>query len=221
MIKIRSKKMIRLKARLRLAARKLEIAFFVSLIAYVLAALSLFIVPEDILSAHADFRDFTAFMADFYPAINAAQTKTAFGDVAAFHLSYLCFFMPVCLLFAGLYGVAKGATGRLKGNKSNAQALSQGIILFALIVCVLVFGVLDVFFSGYSIWHSYRPTREFTMQIRFELFFYYEMIGFGIANFCVMMSAYLIMQICRQLWAFILLRARQTAAFFGRIFRRR
>lgn len=99
--------MIRLKARLRLAARKLEIAFFISLGAYVLAALSLFIVPEDILSAHAVFRDFTTFMADFCPAINAAQTKTAFGDVASFHLSYLCFFMPVCLLFAGLYGVAK------------------------------------------------------------------------------------------------------------------
>ena len=214
--------MIRLKARLRLAARKLEIAFFVSLIAYILAALSLFIVPEDILSAHAYFRDFTTFMADFYPAINAAQTKTAFGDVASFHLSYLCFFMPVCLIFAGLYGVAKGATGRLKENKNNAQALSQGIILFALIVCFLVFsGPLNDFFSDYSIWHTYRPTREFTMQIRFELFFYYEMIGFGIANFCVMASAYLIMQICRQLLAFILLRAHQTAAFFGRIFRQR
>lgn len=213
--------MIRLKARLRLAARKLEIAFFVSLIAYILAALSLFIVPEDILSAHAYFRDFTTFMADFYPAINAAQTKTAFGDVASFHLSYLCFFMPVCLMFAGLYGVAKGDTGRLKENKNNAQALSQGIILFALIVCFLVFsGPLNDFFSDYSIWHTYRPTREFTMQIRFELFFYYEMIGFGIANFCVMASAYLIMQICRQLLAFILLRARQMTAFFGWIFRR-
>lgn len=54
--------------------------------------------------------------------------------------------MPVCLLFAGLYGVAKGATGRLKGNKSDAQALSQGIILFALMVCFFVFGGLDVFF---------------------------------------------------------------------------
>lgn len=212
--------MIRLKARLRLAARKLEIAFFISLIAYILAALSLFIVPEDILSAHAYFRDFTAFMADFYPAINAAQTK-AFGDVASFHLSYLCFFMSVCLLFAGLYGVAKGATGRLKENKNNAQALSQGIILFALMVCFLIFGGLDDFFSGYSIWHTYRPTREFTMQIRFELFFYHEMIGFGIASFCVMASAYLIMQICRQLLAFILLRARQMTAFFGRIFRQR
>ena len=213
--------MIRLKARLRLAARKLEIAFFISLGAYALVALSLFAVPEDILSAHAYFRDFTAFMADFYPAINAAQTKTTFGDVAAFHLGYLCFFMPVCLLFAGLYGVAKGATGRLMGNKSNAQALSQGIILFALMVCFLVFGGLDDFFSGYWIWHTYRPTREFTMQIRFELFFYYEMIGFGIANFGMMMSAYLIIQICRQLWAFVLLRARQTAAFFRLIFRQR
>ena len=213
--------MIRLKARLRLAARKLEIAFFVSLIAYILAALSLFIVPEDILSAHADFRDFTAFMANFYPAINVAQTKTAFGDVASFHLSYLCFFMLVCLLFAGLYGVAKGAAGRLEENKNNAQALSQGIILFALIVCFLVFSGLDDFFSGYSMWHSYRPTREFIVRMRLELFSYYEMIGFGIANFCVMISAYLIVQICRQLLAFILLRARQTAAFFGRIFRRR
>ena len=128
-------------------------------------------MPEDILSAHAVFREFTTFMADFYPAINTAQTKTAFGDVAAFHLSYLCFFMPVCLLFAGLYGVAKGATGRFKGNKSDAQALSQGIILFALMVCFLVFGGLNDFFSGYWIWHTYRPTREFTMQIRFELFF--------------------------------------------------
>jgi hypothetical protein len=211
--------MIRLKVRLRLAARKLETAFFVSLIAYVLAALSLFAVPEDILSAHAVFRDFTAFMAGFYPAIDVARTKTTFGDVAAFHLSYLCFFMPVCLLFAGLYGVAKGATSRLEENKNNAQALSQGIILFALIVCFLVFGGLDDFFSGYRIWHTYRPTREFIAQMRLELFLYYEMIGFGIANFCVMMSAYLIMQICRQLWAFVLLRARQTAAFFGRIFR--
>ena len=209
--------MIRLKARLRLAARKLEIAFFVSLIAYALAALSLFIVPEDILSAHAVFRDFTAFMAGFYPAIDVAQTKTTFGDVAAFHLSYLCFFMLFCLLFAGLYGLAIGATGRLKGNKSNAQALLQDIILFALMVCFLVFGgPLDDLFSGYRIWHTYRLTREFTMQIRFELFFYYEMIGFGIANFCVMASAYLIMQICRQLLAFILLRARQTATLFGR-----
>ena len=206
--------MIRVKARLRLAARKLKIAFFVSLIAYVLAALSLFIVPEDILSAHADFRDFTAFMADFYPAINVGQTKTAFGDVAAFHLSYLCFFMPVCLLFAGLCGVAKGATGRLEENKNNAQALSQGIILFALIVCFLVFGGLDNFFSGYSIWHTYRPTREFIMQTRLGLFLRYEIIGFSIANFGMMVSAYLTVQICRQLQAFILLRARQTAAFF-------
>lgn len=213
--------MIRLKVRLRLAARKLETAFFVSLIAYVLAALSLFAVPEDILSAHAVFRDFTAFMAGFYPAIDVARTKTTFGDVAAFHLSYLCFFMPVCLLFAGLYGVAKGATSRLEENKNNAQALSQGIILFALIVCFLVFGGLDDFFSGYRIWHTYRPTREFIAQMRLELFLYYEMIGFGIANFCVMMSAYLIIQIYRQLRAFILLRARQTATFFGRIFRRR
>lgn len=213
--------MIRLKARLRLAARKLKIAFFVSLIAYVLAALSLLAIPENILSTHAVFRDFTAFMAGFYPAIDVARTKTTFGDVAAFHLSYLCFFMPVCLLFAGLYGVAKGATSRLEENKNNAQALSQGIILLALIVCFLVFGGLDDFFSGYSIWHSYRPTREFIAQVRLELFLYYEMIGFGIANFCVIMSAYLIMQICRQLRAFILLRARQTAAFFGRIFRQR
>ena len=211
--------MIRLKARLRLAARKLEIAFSVSLIAYVLAALSLFIVPEDILSAHADFRDFTAFMADFYPAINVAQTKTAFGNVASFHLSYLCFFMLVCLVLAGLYGVAKGATGRLEENKSNTQALSQGIILFALIVCFLIFGGLDDFFSGYSIWHTYHPTREFIAQMRLELFAYYEIISFGIANFCVMISAYLIIQICRQLRAFILLRAHQTAVFFGRIFR--
>ena len=214
--------MIRVKARLRLAARKIEIAFFVSLIAYILAALSLFIVPEDILSAHAVFRDFTTFMADFYPAISVAQTKTAFGDVASFHLSYLCFFMPVCLLFAGLYGVAKGATGRLKGNKSNAQALSQGIILFSLIVCFLVFGgPLDDFFSGYSIWHTYRPTREFIMQTRLGLFLRYEIIGFSIANFGMMVSAYLTVQICRQLWAFVLLRARQTVAFFGRIFRQR
>lgn len=217
MIKIRSNKMIRLKARLRLAARKLETAFFVSLGAYALAALSLFSILEDILSAHAVFREFTTFMADFYPAINAAQTKTAFGDVAAFHLSYLCFFMLVCLVLAGLCGAVSGITGRLKGNKSNAQALSQNIILFALIVCFLVIGgPLGDLFSGYRIWHAYRLTREFTMQIRFELFFYYDMIGFGIANFCVMMSAYLIMQICRQLWAFILLRARQTATFFGR-----
>ena len=178
-------------------------------------------MPEDILSAHAVFRDFTTFMADFYPAISVAQTKTAFGDVASFHLSYLCFFMPVCLLFAGLYGVAKGATGRLEGSKSNAQALSQGIILFALMVCFLVFGGLNDFFSGYWIWHTYRPTWEFIAQTRLGLFLRYEMIGFGIANFCVMVSAYLIMQICRQLWAFVLLRARQTAAFFGRIFRQR
>ncbi len=212
--------MIRLKARLKLSVRKLKFAFIFSLIAYVLAALSLFIVPEDILSAYAVFRDFTAFMADFYPAINVAQTKTTFGDVASFHLSYLCFFMPACLLFAGLYGLAKGATGRLEENKNNAQALSQGIILFALMVCFLVFGGLDVFFSGYSIWHTYRPTQEFMAQMRLELFAYYEIISFGIANFCVMMSAYLIVQICRQLWAFVLLRVRQTAAFFVRIFRR-
>ena len=178
-------------------------------------------MPEDILSAHAVFRDFTAFMAGFYPAIDVARTKTTFGDVAAFHLRYLCFFMLVCLVLAGLSGVASGITGRLEENKSNAQALSQGIILFALIVCFLVFGGLDDFFSGYSIWHTYRPTREFTMQIRFELLFYYELIGFGTANFCVMMSAYLIMQICRQLWAFVSLRACQTAAFFGRLFGRR
>ena len=213
--------MIRLKARLRLAARKLETAFFVSLIAYVLAALSLFAIPENILSAYAVFREFTMFMADFYPAINAAQTKTAFGDVAAFHLSYLCFFILVCLVFAGLYGVAKGATGRLEENKNNAQTLSQGIILLTLIVCFLVFGGLDDFFSGYSIWHAYRPTREFIAQMRLELFAYYEIISFGIANFCVMMSAYLIVQICRQLLAFVSLRAHQTAAFFGRIFRQR
>lgn len=178
-------------------------------------------MPENVLSAHAAFRDFATFMADFYPAINTAQTRTAFGDVAAFHLSYLCFFMPVCLLFAGLYGVAKGTTGRLKGNKSNAQALSQGIILFALIVCFLVFGGLNDFFSGYWIWHTYRPTWEFIAQTRLGLFLRYEMIGFGIANFCVMMSAYLVIQICRQLRAFILLRARQTTAFFRRIFRQR
>ena len=94
--------MIRLKARLRLAASNLEIAFFVSLLAYILAALSLFIIPEDILSTYAVFRAFTTFMVGFYPAINAAQTKTAFGDVAAFHLSYLCFFILAFLLFAGL-----------------------------------------------------------------------------------------------------------------------
>ena len=206
-----------------MAARKLKIALFVSLGAYALVALSLFAVPEDILSAHAVFREFTAFMADFYPAINTAQTNTAFGDVAAFHLSYLCFFMPVCLLFAGLYGVAKGATGRLEENKNNAQALSQGIILFVLMVCFLVFGGLDNFFSGYSIWHTYRLTREFEfiMQTRLGLFLRYEIIGFGIANFCAMASAYLIVQIFRQLWAFVLLRARQTVAFFGRIFRQR
>ena len=213
--------MIRLKARLRLAARKLEIAFFISLGAYALVALSLFAVPEDILSAHAVFRDFTAFMTDFYPAINVAQTKTAFGDVAAFHLSYLCFFMSACLLFAGLYGLAKGATGRLEENKSNAQALSQGIILFTLIVYFFIFDGLDDFFSGYSMWHSYRPTREFTVRMRLELFAYYEIISFGIANFCVMMSAYLTVQIFTQLWAFVSLRARQTAAFFRRIFGRR
>ena len=189
--------------------------------AYALVALSLFAVPEDILSAHAAFRDFTAFMAGFYPAIDVARTKTTFGDVAAFHLSYLCFFMLVCLVFSGLSGVASGITGRLEENKSNTQALSQGIILSTLIVCFLVFGGLDNFFSGHSIWHTYRPTREFTMQIRFELFFYYELIGFGIANFCVMMSAYLTIQICRQLLAFVLLRARQITAFFGRIFGRR
>lgn len=204
-----------------MAARKLETAFFVSLIAYVLAALSLFAIPENILSAYAVFREFTMFMADFYPAINAAQTKTAFGDVAAFHLSYLCFFILVCLVFAGLYGVAEGATGRLEENKNNAQTLSQGIILLTLIVCFLVFGGLDDFFSGYSIWHSYRPTREFIVRMRLELFAYYEIISFGIANFCVMMSAYLIIQICRQLRAFVSLRARQTAAFFGRILGRR
>jgi len=180
-----------------------------------LAALSLFIVPEDILSAHAVFRDFTTFMADFDPAINAAQTKTTFGYVASFHLSYLCFFMSVCLLFAGLCGVAKGATGRLEENKSNAQALSQSIILSTLIVCFLVFSGPDDFFSGYSMWHSYRPTREFIVRMRLELFVYYEIISFGVANFYVMMSAYLIIQICRQLWAFVLLRARQTAAFFS------
>ena len=213
-------KAIRLKARLRLAARKLKTAFFISLGAYALVALSLFAVPENILSAHTVFREFTTFMADFYPAISTAQTNTAFGDVAAFHLSYLCFFMPVCLLFAGLYGVAKGATGRLEGSKSNAQALSQGIILFALIVCFLVFGGLNDFFSGYWIWHTYRPTWELIAQTRLGLFLRYEMIGFGIANFCVMISAYLIMQICRQLRAFILLRARQTAAFFRRILSR-
>ncbi len=112
--------------------------------------------------------------------------------------------------------MAKGATDRLKGNKSNAQALSQSIILSTLIVCFLIFGGLDDFFSDYWIWHTYRPTREFTMQIRFELFFYYDMIGFGTANFCVMMSAYFIMQICRQLWVFVSLRARQTAEFFRR-----
>ena len=189
--------------------------------AYALVALSLFAVPEDILSAHAAFRDFTAFMAGFYPAIDVARTKTTFGDIAAFHLSYLCFFMLVCLVLAGLSGVASGITGRLEENKNNAQALSQSIILFALIVCFLVFGGLDDFFSGYRIWHTYRPTREFIAQMRLELFLYYEMIGFGIANFCVMMSAYLIIQICRQLRAFILLRAHQTAAFFGRIFRQR
>ena len=178
-------------------------------------------MPEDILSAHADFRDFTAFMADFYPAISVAQTKTAFGDVAAFHLSYLCLFMLVCLVLAGLCGVAKGATGRLKGNKSNAQALSQDIILFSLIVCFLVFGgPLDDFFSGYMIGHTYRPTREFIAQMRLELFLHYEIIGFGIANFGMMASAYLIMQICRQLLAFISLKVRQMTAFFGRIFGR-
>lgn len=191
------------------------------MVAYALAALSLFAVPEDILSAHAVFRDFTAFMAGFYPAIDVARTKTAFGDVAAFHLSYLCFFMLVCLVLAGLSGVASGITGRLEENKNNAQALSQSIILFALIVCFLVFGGLDNFFSGHSIWHTYRPMREFIAQTRLGLFLRYEMIGFGIVNFCVMVSAYLIMQICRQLWAFVLLRARQTAAFFGRIFRQR
>lgn len=154
-------------------------------------------MPGNVLSAHTVFREFTTFMADFYPAMSTAQTKTNFGDVATFHLSYLCFFMPVCLLFAGLYGVAKGATGRLEGSKSNAQALSQGIILFALMVCFLVFGGLNDFFSGYWIWHTYRPTWEFIAQTRLGLFLRYEMIGFGIANFCVMVSAYLIMQICK------------------------
>ena len=137
--------MIRVKARLRLAARRLETAFFVSLGAYALVALSLFAVPEDILSAHTVFRDFTAFMADFYPAIDVARTKTTFGNVAAFHLSYLCFFMLVCLVLAGLYGLAKGATDRFKGNKSDAQALSQGIILFALIVCFWYLADLMIF----------------------------------------------------------------------------
>nr|WP_314472240.1 hypothetical protein [uncultured Campylobacter sp.] len=177
--------------------------------------MSLFAVPEDILSAHAAFRDFTAFMAGFYPAIDIARTKTTFGDVAAFHLSYLCFFMLVCLVLAGLSGVASGITGRLEENKSNAQALSQSIILSTLIVCFLVFSGPDDFFSGYSMWHSYRPTREFIVRMRLELFVYYEIISFGVANFYVMMSAYLIIQICRQLWAFVLLRARQTAAFFS------
>ena len=204
-----------------MAARKFKIAFFVSLGAYALVALSLFAVPEDILSAHAAFRDFTAFMAGFYPAIDVARTKTTFGDVAAFHLSYLCFFMLVCLVLAGLSGVASGITGRLEENKNNAQALSQSIILFALIVCFLVFGGLDNFFSGHSIWHTYRPMREFIAQTRLGLFLRYEMIGFGIVNFYVMVSAYLIMQICRQLWAFVLLRTRQTAAFFRRFFGRR
>ena len=213
--------MIRVKARLRLAARRLETAFFVSLGAYALVALSLFAVPEDILSAHTVFRDFTAFMADFYPAIDVARTKTTFGNVAAFHLSYLCFFMLVCLVLAGLYGLAKGATGRFKGNKSDAQALSQGIILFTLIVCFFIFDGLDDFFSGYSMWHYYRPTLEFIVRMRLELFAYYEIISFGIANFCVMMSAYLTVQIFRQLWAFVSLRARQTATFFGWIFGRR
>ena len=124
--------MIRLKVRLRLAARKLETAFFVSLIAYVLAALSLFAVPEDILSAHAVFRDFTAFMAGFYPAIDVARTKTTFGDVAAFHLSYLCFFMPVCLLFAGLYGVAKGATSRLEEKKTTPRLFRKALFYLRL-----------------------------------------------------------------------------------------
>lgn len=59
------------------------------------------------------------------------------------------------------------------------------------------------------------------MQTRLGLFLRYEIIGFGIANFCAMASAYLIVQIFRQLWAFVLLRARQTVAFFGRIFRQR
>ncbi len=59
------------------------------------------------------------------------------------------------------------------------------------------------------------------MQTRLGLFLRYEIIGFSIANFGMMVSAYLIMQICRQLLAFILLRAHQTAAFFGRIFRQR
>lgn len=59
------------------------------------------------------------------------------------------------------------------------------------------------------------------MRMRLELFVYYEIISFGVANFYVMVSAYLIMQICRQLWAFVSLRARQTAAFFGRLFGRR
>ena len=178
-------------------------------------------MPENVLSAHAAFRDFATFMADFYPAINTAQTKTAFGNAAAFHLSYLCFFMLVCLVLAGLSGVASGITGRLEENKNNAQALSQSIILFALIVCFLVFGGLNDFFSGYWIWHTYRPTWEFIAQTRLGLFLRYEMIGFGIVNFYVMVSAYLIMQICRQLRAFILLRARQTAAFFRLIFRQR
>nr|WP_314477341.1 hypothetical protein [uncultured Campylobacter sp.] len=57
--------MIRLKARLKLSVRKLKFAFILSLIIYILTALSLFILPKDILSAHADFRDFTAFMTDF------------------------------------------------------------------------------------------------------------------------------------------------------------
>ena len=119
--------MIRVKARLRLAARKIEIAFFVSLIAYILAALSLFIVPEDILSAHAVFRDFTTFMADFYPAISVAQNKTAFGDVAAFHLSYLCFFMLVCLVLAGLCGVAKELPVGLRKTKTTLKRFRKAL----------------------------------------------------------------------------------------------
>lgn len=132
------------------------------------------------------------------------------------------------LFYASLFGACgalrcgKRATGRLEENKNNAQALSQGIILFALMVCFLVFGgPLDDLFSGYRIWHTYRLTREFIMQMRLALFLRYEIIGFSIANFGMMASAYLIMQICRQLLAFISLKVRQMTAFFGRIFGRR
>ena len=177
-------------------------------------------MPEDILSAHATFRDFATFMADFYPAINTAQTKTAFGDVAAFHLSYLCFLCPFVCYLRDFTAWLAALPVDSKETKATPKRFRKALFYLRLSYAFWYLADLMIF-SGYWIWHTYRPTREFTMLIRFELFFYYELIGFSIANVCVMMSAYLIMQICRQLWAFVSLRACQTAAFFGRLFGRR